>query len=368
VEALWVGEQDGHPHAACHLLRFHQWVSGTRLPMMGLAAVSVSPAHRRQRVAGRLVATGLRRARELGDVVSALFPFRVGFYGDLGYGLAGEAHQYMVPPGWFPDAPERLNVHLVRSDEDRAALRSVYDRWAAGENGQLERHDGHWRKVWEGERAGFVFRSAEGAAEGYALVRYRSDLPPAERFLEVEERAWLTPAARRGIYAWLASLGDQWRMIAYRAHPEEGFGEVIREPRLPLGEQPGWGLWFPAATVMAGPMFRLLDAPAAWAMRRVDPEAALTMEIAVRDPELPENEGPWRLRFEQGGVEVERSAGGGVDISLRLPMRILSSIFIGALAPSVAVAAGLATADRPEWLPRLDAALRLRRPWTFDRF
>jgi predicted acetyltransferase len=367
VETLWVGEAGGRLTAACQLLSFVQWVGGSRLPIMGLALVAVSPTHRRQRVAGRLVTAGMRQARERGDLASALFPFRVRFYEDLGYGLAGEAHQYLVPPERFPDAPERRRVSLVLTDEDFAAVRGIYDRWAAAENGQLERREGHWDRVWDGERAGVIFRSEAGEPEGYAVVRYRSDLPPADRLLEVEERAWLTPAARRGIYAWLGSLGDQWSLAAYRAHPDEGFADLVREPRLPPDSQPGWGLWFPSATLLAGPMFRLLDVRAAWAVRRVAQEAALTVRFEVQDEQLPENSGSWRLRLERGGVEVERSDTGGVDITMRLPVRVLSRIFIGAFLPSSAVEAGLAVADPPGALQALDTALRLRRPWTFDR-
>ncbi|HET7321022.1 MAG TPA: sterol carrier protein domain-containing protein, partial [Longimicrobiaceae bacterium] len=58
----------------------------------------------------------------------------------------------------------------------------------------------------------------------------------------------------------------------------------------------------------------------------------------------------------------------GADVTLRLGISALSRLFIGSLAPSDAVAAGLAEADRPERLPHLDAALRLPEPWTFDRF
>jgi predicted acetyltransferase len=336
---------------------------------VGLAAVAVSPSHRRRRVAGRLVTSGLRHARERGDLVSALYPFRIRFYEELGYGLAGEAHQYLLPPEQFPDSAERLRIELVRGDDDHQTIRALYDRWAPSQNGQLVRHDGHWQRLWEGERAGVVYRGEGGEPEGYAVVRYRADLPPAERFLEVEERVWLTPAARRGIYAWLASLGDQWRLLTYRAHPEEGFAEVVREPRLPLaGGPPHWGLWFPSATLMAGPMFRLLDVGRAWEQRRAEPSAATTLGLEVQDEQVPENAGSWRLRLEDGRVGVERSGGGGVDVSLRLPVRVLSRLFIGALTPTVAVDAGLAETDRPDRLAALDAALRLPRPWTFDRF
>jgi predicted acetyltransferase len=369
VEILWVGEERGRLTSACQLISFQQWVGGACLPMMGLAAVAVSPSHRRRRVAGRLVTSGLRYARERGDLVSALYPFRIRFYEELGYGLAGEAHQYLLPPEQFPDSAERLRIELVRGGDDRQVIRALYDRWAPTQNGQLMRHDGHWKRLWEGERAGVVYRSEGGVPEGYAVVRYRSDLAPAERFLDVEERVWLTPAARRGIYAWLASLGDQWRLLAYRAHPEEGFAEIVREPRLPLaGGPPHWGLWFPSATLMVGPMFRLLDVGRAWEQRRVEPSATTTLGLEVQDEQIPENAGSWRLRLEDGRVGVERSGGAGVDVSLRLPVRVLSRLFIGALTPTVAVDAGLAETDRPDRLAALDAALRLPRPWTFDRF
>ena len=367
TEALWVGEEAGTIVAACHLLPLQQWIGGQLLPVMGLAAVAVAPTHRRRGVAGRLVTAGLRRARERGDLGSALYPFRVGFYEQLGYGLAGEAHQFRLPPAAFLDAPERAGVRLVENNADHQAVREVYSTWSRGQNGQLERTPRSWKEVWEGERAGVLYRGTVGQAEGYAIVRYRSDLPPAERFLEVEERAWLSPAGQRAIYAWLGSLGDQWREILYRAHPEEGFAERIAEPRLPIGSAPGWQLWFPAATLLRGPMFRLLDLRA-WKDRPVDPEEALTVHVRVIDKQLPENSGSWRLRMTNGAVEIEQGSGGSADATCSLEISTLSRLFIGDLTPSAALAAGRIEIDAPQLLPRLDRALRIRRPWTFDRF
>ena len=367
TEALWVGEEAETIVAACHLLSLRQWIGGHLLPVMGLAAVAVAPTHRRRGLAGRLVTAGLRHARERGDLGSALYPFRVRFYEQLGYGLAGEAHQFRLPPPAFPDAPERAGVRLVESDADHQAVREVYSTWSRGQNGQLERTPRSWEEVWEGERAGVLYRDSTGRAEAYAVVRYRSDLPPAERFLEVEERAWLSPTGQRAIYAWLASLGDQWREILYRAHPEEGFAERIAEPRLPLGSAPSWQLWFPAATLLRGPMFRLLDL-AAWSGRPVDPEETLTVRVRVIDDQLPENSGAWRLRMTNGAVEVEQGAGASADMTCSLDISTLSRLFIGDLSPSAALAAGRIETDARQLLPRLNRALHARRPWTFDRF
>jgi len=371
VDSLWVGEAGGRLAAASQVLRLRQWIGGMPIPVMGLAMVSISPVHRRQGMAGRMVREAFRYSLERGDLASALYPFRVTFYERLGYGLAGEALQYQLPPESFPDDPEeRGRVSLVLDDVDRAALRSVYDRWITGQSGQMERVERSWNATWESPLlAAVVYRGPDEEPEGYAILRYRPDLPVASRFAEVEERAWLTPRAQRGIYGWLSSLGDQHRQIVYRAHPEEDFGERVSEPRLPAGAAPNWGIWFPSASLMVGPMFRLLDVPGALSLRTAPPGGPLTVTLEVRDDDLPENEGRWRLRMEDGRMHAERAPGGAATGPvLALPVRTLSRVFVGAVTPTQAVATGHATIDDASALELLDRAFRVPRPWTFERF
>jgi predicted acetyltransferase len=370
LDSLWVGEEAGALVAACQLYPLRQWIGGASFPVMGLGMVAIAPTHRRRGLAGRMVTAAFAHARERGDVASALYPFRTSFYEKLGYGLAGEALQYRLEPRQLPDDAEaRRRLEWVTDPDGAAAMREVYARFVRAETGQMERTERSWRKAWGHEtQAAVVYRSPAGEAEGYAIVRYRMDLPAPVRFLDVEERAWLTPEARRGIYAWLASMGDQWSELVYRAHPDEGLEMVLADPRLPDGNGVGWSLWFPSATLMRGPMFRLLDVPAAFALRSAAEGAAFTAVVEVDDGQLPDARGPWRIRAEGGRMHAEPYGGGAAEVTLRLPMSVLSRIFIGAVSPSRAVAAGAATADHPERLAAMDAALRVRAPWTFDRF
>ena len=368
AETLWIGEENGQVVAACQLHPLRQWIAGTALDVRGLGTVAIAPTHRRRGLAGRLVAGGLRAAREDGAAASALYPFRVSFYARLGYGLAGRALQYRVSPDCLPDAAERLRVELADSDAARAEVRRMYQRWAATQTGQLARPERVWEQLLaSGERALVAYRSAAGEVEGYALVVYRVDLPPQDRFLEVDEIAWATPEARRGLLAWLASLGDQWRQLLIRLLPGHTPDAWVAEPRLPWGSAPGWGLWFPSATLLAGPMFRVLDVRRAWEQRTVKAESPLSVRLELADPTIPENSGSWRLRLEDGRVGVERGAGAS-DVGLRLDVATLSRLFVGALSPSAAHDAGLVEVDRPDALTRLDRALHLPEPWTFDRF
>lgn len=369
-EILWVGEENGRIVAACQLHRLRQWIGGAALPVMGLATVTIAPTHRRRGVAAELVATGLSAARARNEVASALYPFRASFYGKLGYGVAGEAVQYRVPPESFPAGVERMRVEMAETPAARAELRDLYRRWAATQTGQMVRSERVWDYLISApDRAVALYRDDSGVATGYALVAYRTDLTPAERFLEVEEAAWLDREARRGLLSWLGSLGDQWHQIVVRALPGQRLEDSIQDPRLPYGSAPAWGLWFPSATLLRGPMFRLLDLPAAWRLRTVSPDIALTLALDVQDAQLAGNAGTWQIRLDGGRVEVKRGEDAGLDVGLRLGIDTLSRLFIGALTPSAAVEAELATvthgADR---LGELDRALALPAPWTFDRF
>lgn len=368
ADTLWVGEEGGRIVAACQLHPLRQWVAGAALPVMGLGTVAIAPTHRRRGLAGEMVASGLRAAREGGAVASALYPFRVSFYARLGYGLAGHALQYRLEPEALPDAPERARVELADSPERVVEVRRMYAAWAPTQTGQLDRSERVWEQLLSpSDRALVLCRGESGGVEGYALAAYRVDLPPQERFLEVEEMAWLTPAARRGLFAWLGSLGDQWRQILVRVLPSHQLGAWVGEPRLPWGSAPPWGLWFPSATLLAGPMFRVLHMERAWEERGVAPEAVLTVRLEVSDRAVPENAGAWRLRLASGRAEAERGEG-AADLSLRLDVGTLSRLFVGALSPTAALDAGLLVADRPERLRELDRALHLPEPWTFDRF
>ncbi len=366
LDALWVASRGGTMAGFCQLYPLTQWVAGQRLPVMGLGTVAISPTERRRGLAGQMIEAAFHHAIERGDVASALFPFRTSFYRRLGYGFAGEVHQYTFPPAALAVTEERAGVTLASTANDRAAISRVYDRWVVGQSGQIAREGRLWDAVWRPDVHGVLFRGAGGEPGGYALFRYETG---GSRAVEVQEIVWTEPLARAALHAWVATLGDQWERIVYPAHPEEGFGERLGELRNGSIEAPRWHFWFPAAVVLRGPMFRLLHLERAWSARAVNVGDPLTVALEVQDPQVPANQGSWRLVLADQRVQVRRGDGGsGADLRLTTTVETLSRIFIGDLAPSAAVMAGLATADRHEPVALLDGLLRVPRPWMFDRF
>jgi predicted acetyltransferase len=367
AETLFIGESEGRPIAACQLHPLREWIAGEAIAVAGVGTVAISPVHRKHRIGAELVARALRHARERGDLASALYPFRASFYRKLGYGQAGAVLQYQVPPSALPESAERNRVELLDTDATSMEAFTLYNRWARAETGQLQRGEPLWQRLLApAERSLVGYRAADGQVTGYARVTYRTDLPIETRYLEVEELVWTTPESRRGLYGWLASLDDQWPQLLLRALPSHCFGDWIREPRLPHGAAPSWGLWAPAATLLMGPMFRLLDVRNAWEQRRIVTTKPLTMSVQVTDAQLPENQVCWRFALDAGRVVVERDR--EADMTLRCDVSTLSRLYIGSIPSTAALDAGLLECDRPDRLPLLDAVLLLPEPWTFDRF
>jgi predicted acetyltransferase len=367
ADTLFIG-MDGERHAAALQLHpLQQWVGGEALDTAGVGSVAVSPAHRRRGIGAELVTAALRAAHERGHAASALYPFRSAFYQQLGYGHSGEVLQYQVPPAMLPDAEERLRVGVLDGDRARAEAAALYAVWARTQNGQLERGERVWREL-AGQRDTVMvgYRSAAGALEGYALAVYRPDLPPHQRYIEVDELVCTTPAAERGLLGWIASLGDQWPYALVRALPSQRLLDRIREPRLPSGSAPNWRLWAPAATLLTGTMSRILDLRTAWQRRRVPAAAGVAYALQVHDAQIAANAGGWLLSLEDGHAALERS--GTAPCTLRLDISTLSRMYTSALPATAALHAGLLECDRPDLLPLLDTLLALPQPWTFDRF
>lgn len=365
ADTTFVAESTAGAVGVLQLHGLRQWVGGEALAVAGVGSVAISPTHRRRGIAAQLVTQALRAARYRGDVGAALYPFRTSFYRGLGFGQAGDVLQYQVAPAALEDSGERARVELVEDAAGRDAVLELYNRWAATQTGQLVRESRLWTHLCTAPG-----RTLVTCGDGYALVTGRTDLPPERRYLEVDELVWTTQAARRALYGWLASLGDQWQQLLLRALPSQRLGDWLSEPRLPRGSAPGWALWEPAATLMAGPMFRLVDVQAAWALRTVVPTSPALLKLELADAQIEDNAGAWTLVIEDGHVLFERTATqsrGSVPM-LRTDVSTLSRIYIGAITAMAACQAGLADCDRPELLAPIDDALALPEPWTFDRF
>ncbi len=292
IENCWVGDASGRMVGALRTypLTLHMW--GKAFPTMGLAAVAVAPEARRKGVGASMCRAALIEGRARGDLLSALYPFRTDFYGRLGYTLVGEYHRYRFPPGELPSFPETDGVEPLSEEAARDLVPDFYEAMLPRTNGLIARNEAHWEHLGEDSVRVLAVRG-EGPAgpdglRGYMAVSMPPYRRPEDARLVVRELLVSDSGSYRALLGWLSRQRDQWQEVTYDALPGERFHQLLGHPRRP-GARAVRSLWFPSASILRGPMLRILDVP-----RLLEaigfPEGA---SIEVEDPVLGENSGRW---------------------------------------------------------------------------
>src|SRR5688572_401812 len=147
LDITYVAELRGRIVGAFKAYKMAESINGALMPMMGLAAVAVSPDARRRGVGKNMCRYALALARERGDLVSVLYPFRPDFYCSLGWGLCGEFHSYRFRPEALALDDNSLNVRLATLS-DHEAMAACYDRVARRSNGLILRSPYVWKHMF----------------------------------------------------------------------------------------------------------------------------------------------------------------------------------------------------------------------------
>lgn len=203
---------DGRAVATATGERLRQNVRGRVVPALGIGGVTTHPDHRRGGHVRALLAALHQRALDDGDLVSALYPFRAGFYARFGYvGLPIRRSVRLHPAGMdaLRSRSTDATVSLHRSDDPQAwqAYLSVEDAWLRNRHGvMLDSSTERRQAAGAGANSYVALVHDAGQVTGamlFTTVSFGGDLR-ASRFL-VD-----SPRARMALLRWLSGHGNQY--------------------------------------------------------------------------------------------------------------------------------------------------------------
>ena len=238
---LLLAERDGEAIGTTTSLSLTMWVRGAPLPCQGVAFVGTVKTHRRgatasgQRgVASQLMDHTIRRARERGEVVSALMPFRASFYEHFGYGLVERRHEWTVPLSILPTG-DFDGFHFARpNDQDLGAVLACRQRMVERGQCDIERTREAWDAYYKtpvGEFFEVVDRGEGDAVRGYVV--FNNEKVDGRTYLRVEDQAYDSPDALRRQFHFLASLKDQYSGAILTLPRDVPLNLMLRESQLP---------------------------------------------------------------------------------------------------------------------------------------
>jgi predicted acetyltransferase len=349
---------DGYVVATAAAHRLTQWFGGRELPCSGIYAVATLPEYRGAGLASQTVGTLLDEARGAGMPISTLFPSVLRPYRRLGFEMAGVQLEHEVALSDLPVVSIALDVREYDPGEI-GEIRDCYRRAAASANGPIDSDEpdwwavrvmGHWNTdvVWRA----VTCRDDEGVVRGYASYYHdkaEGPLDPAFRVV-CKHLVAETPEALRSLVAYFRSFRGMGQALAFYGPPNHPLAMLLPEQRIREKWSYRW-------------MLRLLDVAAALEGRGY-PSVSGEVVIAVDDPNVEPNRGPFRVTADDGKVRIERADGGA---RRPIPIGALASIFSGHLPVDAAVQLGYLDTDDPA-VPLLRELFAGPPPWMYDFF
>jgi predicted acetyltransferase len=367
--------REGRLLGGMRLIDYQMNVRGVTLPTGGVGMVAVDLAHKKEAVAHDLIRFYLERCRDEGMPLATLYPFRIDFYKQMGFGLGPTIAQYSFPPATLPNRGAKAHVRLL-GPKDAAALRDCYARLQARTHGLMVKTTTDMERMLANAETRVVGVQGAGAL-GAALTGYLAfgfDTDPGGNFirnnLHVKELVYETPAALADLFAFLYAQADQFPRILIETH-DESYHHLLHDPRDESGRMLP-SVYHQTGAQGLGLMYRVLDTRALFAaLSSADfGRETLRVNLMVRDSFLPENAGSVALHFAEGRPRVVEGAEASQhDVELALDISELSSLVMGTVTVERLYLYGLAEVSDTGCLAALDRLFAVpRQPQCLTHF
>lgn len=277
--------------------------NGGFLPGVAVAAVAVSPVARRLGAGSAMMRDCLRRSREMGKLLAALYPFRSSYYRQFGYENCGTklritCPQHRLPEGTGDPTFRRLNAR------DVDAIDACHRQHSKRYNGVWLRSTARWSDVLKSTRP--IFGVGQPLA-GYAIQGSDDGFWVPAR---VDELVWKGPGAYGQLMALLSSLAANKTSITWHEPSDSPFVVTHLEQGITVEQE-------------RPIMYRIVDVPKC--LERLRALSPLSFTIEVVDEVLPENSGVWSVQVRVQASEVQP----GSNPDLRLSVNRLAQAFMG---------------------------------------
>ena len=309
---------------------FGQFFGGRSVPMGGFSPVVVAPEHRGRGLGSMVTAAQYPLLRDRGEVIAGLYPAQTQLYRGNGFEVAGVYTFRKIPTRSLQKLRPSGHVTIRRgAADDLEAIKACYRRYAATQDGWLDRPEVWWsHNIFpEGklhEQHLYLVDGAEGEGlAGYLRYTHRPAKPHGYTIV-VEELCAEDPEVALALWRLVGSSSTQAELAQVPGPPEHPLLLQLPDQDLTTTDEIRW-------------MLRVVDAAGAIAARGFPPAVRATVDLDLSDRQCDWNAGRWRLHVEDGAGVLEKGGDGEVGLSVNA----LSCLYSGYGSPTVLRQAGL---------------------------
>ncbi len=339
--------------------------NGNAVPIAGVTYVGTLPVYRRRGYLRKIMTDRFQILHEQGErAIAALYASRAAIYQRYGYAVVSTHGSYNFDPRYLQflvpqDVP---GAFREMADDEFSVLVELYRGFRADRTGYIHRG----KMMWDhgvlvapptgGGLLSKVIYWENDKPQGYLIYVLETppgvDSPGPSQRLTIRDLVWLTPAAYRATWNYIAKM-DLVGSVVWRNIPaDDPLPHLLLEPRM-LRKTSGDGL-----------LARIVDVEKALPQRRYDEEGTLTFE--VKDELCPWNQGRWKLEASVDGSSVSSTK----EVpQVTMPVSTLAMLMFGQLSASEAARMGRLDTNDSGALTTWDKVMHTRyRPACADSF
>jgi predicted acetyltransferase len=212
ADDLLLAEQSGIAVGTSTSYSMNMWVRGKPIPCQGVAWVGTVKTHRRSDgVATQIMRETLHKARERGQILSALMPFRGSYYDHFGYGVVERRATWTIPLSILPAARVEPFTVITGADEPRRACRQ---RMVEAGHCDIERAPGFWDHWTNQQNEGYVVADLSAAPQEGPIMRsyfnWEEEKLEGKNILKIYDYACDSLDSLRRALNYFATLKDQY--------------------------------------------------------------------------------------------------------------------------------------------------------------
>jgi predicted acetyltransferase len=338
--------------------------NGNSAPIAGVTYVGTLPVYRRRGYLRKIMTERFKILHEQGErAIAALYASRAAIYQRYGYAVVSTSGSYNFDPRDLQfsvpqDVPGRFRE---LADDEFSVLVGLYRSFRADRTGYVHRGKAMWDfgvlgTPPAGGMLNKIIYQENGETLGYLI--YVMESPPGgdgtgpNQRLTVRDLVWLTPAAYRAAWNYIANMDLVGNVVWRHVPGDDPLPHLLLEPRM-LRKSSGDGL-----------LGRIIDVEKALPQRRYDEEGTISFEI--KDDLCPWNQGRWKLEASTDGSSVSRT---GEEPQLTMPVSTLAMLMFGQISASEAARMARLDVGDGSALPLWDKVMRTRyRPACADDF
>lgn len=270
---------------------------GPAIPASAVTSVTVRSTHRRRGVLSAMATDDIARMRDRAEPVGILFASEWPIYGRYGYGPATwDASWAIRARAARFKHPASGTVEVMTPKEARPLLPPIYERYRAGQAGEIGRIDFRWDvmlgivqppgRPQSGPTVVAIHRDESGEADAYATYhgeeKWDEGIP--DNVLLLDELHAASEAAEIDLWQFLCSIDLVATIKASTRRVREPLPWYLEDARAVRLKEVGEGLWL-----------RIYDVPAVLGARAYEASDRLVIEVVDR---VGHHVGPAAGRFE----------------------------------------------------------------------